>query len=572
MDKGYSLEIENEELNEYIKAYRITKNTVMKALIEFSNEHKDEIKTRKEIVLELSSKYGFNETSILPADYEIGLRNKLPKLFRRISYGTYVCLGYKKASKDQAFSQIEINNNSLENGEKEKIVNVVAETFKRGFRISSNIDFERFKAFYSERYGHEFEYSISILDYIVTTEAVVFDDRAYIYNDDVIRDICQSVEFLDSPCVHLEAFFKEYSDKLYSHQIFSVEMLKAFILKKCNFSIKYDYIILKDDISPSDLIRNVFNEQEVWSHDELQARLPFLKMETIKQTLNGAEYFRVNKGSYTHTDCINLPSIEGERILSYVEKRLEEQSYVIANELDLPKFESLNPHCSYYTIRDAVFSKFLSHSFAKSGQVITKRGKKLRVLDILEQYCRESESVSLDELNALEAKFDPEGRTHSQCLVAGYNTMVRVNSDLFVSDDKLSFRIQEIDDILSLYCYDNFLPIRKITDFSLFPNSGYSWNHFLLESYLRRFSQFFKFDVRSVNSANIGVMVKKSFAYNEYDDVLSIALANSSVRLSDNKSIGEFLFENGYIGWRNLGKNEKKIVEKAKKIREGVTA
>ena len=81
----------------------------------------------------------------------------------------------------------------------------------------------------------------------------------------------------------------------------------------------------------------------------------------------------------------------------------------------------------------------------------------------------------------------------------------------------------------------------------------------------------FKYDVRAVNSSNIGVIVRKSFTYSEYDDVLAIALAKSSLALNNKKAVGDYLFDNGYIGRRNLGKNEGKILANAKKIREGGT-
>ena len=67
------------------------------------------------------------------------------------------------------------------------------------------------------------------------------------------------------------------------------------------------------------------------------------------------------------------------------------------------------------------------------------------------------------------------------------------------------------------------------------------------------------------------VIVRKSFTYSEYDDILAIALAKSSLPLNDKKAVGDYLFDNGYIGWRNLGKSERKILANAMKLREGGT-
>jgi hypothetical protein len=550
---------------------RTRRATVKAALIEFSNNYKGEIKTRREIVEELSAKYGHNKYSILPADYEIGLSNREPKLFKRIDHGTYLCMGYDTAQNGiTALSRTQVDGYSLICvNEKSKLIGIVADKFKNGFRMSSSIEFERFKNYYADEYGKEFQYAADRLHNVLSNEALVFDDRAYVYGEDVSDTVRIYLEQMNSPCIYIDAFFNKYSDELYAFTIFSVDMLRAFIEKNYyDISVKWDYILLQESTSPSDLIKDVFGERETWSFDELLERLPCLKMDTIKQTLNGAVYYRVDKGTYTHIDNMDLPESEGAKIIAFVVSKLQERDYVTANELDLSKFENLNPHCSFAAVRDAVFYKFLSNSYDKSGQVITRKGGKLRVLDIMEQYCRKADAVSFDELNAFEATFDPEGRTHSQCLIAGHNTMVRVSSDLFVSDGNVDFDVARIDEAIALYCHGNFIPLRGVTDFSLFPYAGYQWNLFLLESYVRRFSHVFKYDVRAVNSANIGAIVRKSFEYNNYDDILVLALAKSLVRLSDKKAVGDYLFNNGYIGWRNLGKSEGKIIRNARNLRE----
>ena len=541
--------------------------TIKAALIEFSNNYKGQPKTRRDIVDELLGKYGFNEYSILPADYEIGRNNGLPKLFRRIEHGTFECLGYNAT---QSPPPITSTCALVDDDEKEKILGLIVSRFKSGIRKLSNIDFERFKNYYVVEYGEKFGYNLDWFNYLLTTEALVYDDRAYIYTVEIVNSVRLFLEQMESPCIFIEYFFEKHSVELYASSIFSVEMLRAFVEKNYpDIAIKWDYILLQENASPADIIREIFSEREAWSFDEIQERLPCLKMDTIRQTLNSAEYFRVNKGTYTHIDNMDLPNGEGERIQIFVESKLQERDYITANELGLSKFVDLNPHCSFAAIRDAVFYKFLSSQYDKSGQVITRVGGKLRVLDIMEQYCREADSVSFEELNAFEATFDPEGRTHSQCLIAGHNTMVRVSADLFVSDSQVDFDVPSIDEAIALYCNDNFISIREITDFSLFPFAGYSWNLFLLESYVRRFSNIFKYDVRAVNSANIGAIVRKSFDYGRYDDILAYVLAKSPVRLSDKQAVGNYLFDNGYIGWRNLGKSESKITESAKALREG---
>jgi len=453
-----------------------------------------------------------------------------------------------------------------------KAIEIITIKFKNGFRVSSGIDFERFKKYFAEEFGITFTQSAEWLLFILSSVCTIFDDKYFIFDDEVVDYVCAILKRTNTLCININIFYDAYSSELYGINIFSTDMLKAFVVDKFEgVSCKWDYIYLSQDTSPAEIIRKAFNEREAWSFDELNERLPYIKMDTIKQTLNREDYFRVDVGVYTHIDNMDLPEDEGEKIKGLISERLSSKTYVIANELDLSKFEKLNPHCPFSAIRDAVFYKFLTQTYDKSGQVITRRGEKLRVLDILEQYCLDAETVSFEELNRLEASFDPDGRTHSQCLIAAHNTVVRVSDALFVAESKVVFDIDKIDATLVLYCQENFIPLKNIIDFSLLHYAGYTWNLFLLESYVRKYSRMFKFDVRAVNSANIGVIVKKSFEYDGYDTLLAMVLAKTTILLSDKTTIGEFLFKNGYIGWRNLGKNESKILSKAKILREGGT-
>lgn len=553
------------------KALRPASRTTLKAaMIEYSNSHTGKTKTRQDICDELSTKYGFPKSLILPEIYKTGVSNQLPKLFRLISNDTYECLGYVDGRNDH--STINLKVSLPDEIGKKRAKHIIASKFKNGYRTTSNIDLERFKLYYEEEYSEAFESDAASLDAFLKQVAIVFDGRAYMYDKETVEDVRAYLNKVGSPCVYIDSFFEGHSEEFYNLGIFSVNMLRAFIQKTyADIYCKQDYVYLQSDVSPSGLIRKVFDERETWSLDELFDRLPHLKPDTIRATLNGSNYFRIETNLYTHIDNIDLPDREGENVANFVTERLARKDYVNANELDLSRFENLNPHCSFLAIRDAVFEKFLSKSFHKKGQIITRREKRLGVLEIIEQYCSEAETVSFEELNAFEASFDPRGRTHSTCLIAAHNIMLRVSADLFVKTNKVIFDVERTDEAIALYCPGNFIPLKNVVDFSLFPYAGFPWNLFLLESFVRKASHLFKYDVRAVNSANIGVIVRKSFTYSGYDDIMAIALAKSSLSLNDKSKVGDYLFDNGYIGWRNLGKNKGKILAAAKKVREGDT-
>jgi hypothetical protein len=86
----------------------------------------------------------------------------------------------------------------------------------------------------------------------------------------------------------------------------------------------------------------------------------------------------------------------------------------------------------------------------------------------------------------------------------------------------------------------------------MFPLCGQEWNLFLLESYCRRFSEQFRFKCLAVNNKNAGVIVRENSRLT-YMDILADATAKSSVDLKE-KTVLQFLYENGYIGKRSYSK------------------
>ena len=82
------------------------------------------------------------------------------------------------------------------------------------------------------------------------------------YDEEVIQVVRTYLEQMDSPCIYIDAFFEKYSAELYNFGIFSVDMLRAFIEKNyTDVFCKRDYVYLQPGVSPSDLIRQVFDER-----------------------------------------------------------------------------------------------------------------------------------------------------------------------------------------------------------------------------------------------------------------------------------------------------------------------
>ena len=108
--------------------------------------------------------------------------------------------------------------------------------------------------------------------------------------------------------------------------------------------------------------------------------------------------------------------------------------------------------------------------------------------------------------------------------------------------------------------------VRDIDSFLVFPNVGYEWNEFLLESYLLYFSKKFSLvnNGRSLNNV-AGAVVRKGSGFDEFEDVCADVLAKGGCTLTRDKALD-------YLGKENLltRKSYRKIdavLVKAKQIR-----
>ena len=108
--------------------------------------------------------------------------------------------------------------------------------------------------------------------------------------------------------------------------------------------------------------------------------------------------------------------------------------------------------------------------------------------------------------------------------------------------------------------------IKDIDSFLVFPNVGYEWNEFLLESYLMYFSLKFALcnNGRSLNNV-AGAVVRRGSGYDDFFDVCADALAKSGCILTKENAL-DYLGEVNLLTRRSYKKIDSVLV-KAKQIR-----
>ncbi|RLT80019.1 hypothetical protein [Bacteroides acidifaciens] len=143
---------------------------------------------------------------------------------------------------------------------------------------------------------------------------------------------------------------------------------------------------------------------------------------------------------------------------------------------------------------------------------------------------------------------------------------VRVSEDIFVSKDYITFDTELVDKAISRFCQNEFISILDVNTFTAFPECGYRWTSYLLESYLYSYSKMFILKHKAFNKTSVaGAIVRKNSCFTDYLDIMALALANADIPL-DEKSSLDFLAQNGYIERRRLNTiNE--VIRKAEKMK-----
>ena len=138
--------------------------------------------------------------------------------------------------------------------------------------------------------------------------------------------------------------------------------------------------------------------------------------------------------------------------------------------------------------------------------------------------------------------------------------MIRAEKNLFVKDALINFDIAAVDEALTSFVRGKIIPLRAVTSFTGFPSvEGCSWNLFLLESFLRKFSRRYVYASHAVNNSNLGAIHPKSLKFENYLDVQAAAVVQEKIPL-EKSAVENFLIGQGFRARRIKNVTEQIIV------------
>lgn len=453
-----------------------------------------------------------------------------------------------------------------------KLTEVLSSRFANGYRLNSPIELVRLKTFVATDVDVKISLSDEELEKYVSVCGITYKDKIYVVSNKAIERIRVLVdEYLSSGAraIFYEEFYKKNENWLFEEGVVSDGILLDVLRKmfpKLSFTQTYFgctnvsiSVVLESEI------HRVWGDETLLSYWQLAERLTYIPLARIKQILaQNGDFIWNSVEVYSHIRQIQISDEEREAIRKAAESLCNAHGYVSIIDLPAGGIRERNYEFSETAIHSSVYRICLLDKFDKRGKIITRKGDIVDVRAILNNYCSNIDRCSLRDL--LDFEKELTGEVHRWIpMEAGNAFMIRVDKDNYVADRFVDFNTDLIDKAIDLFVRDDYLPLKAFTTFGAFPDCGHTWNLFLLESYCRRFSNKYRFDVLSVNSRNAGAVIRKSCNMS-YKEIMIDAVANADVPLKD-INVGCFLMNSGYTGRYSKAKANE-IINAAKIIRE----
>ncbi|MBO4400229.1 MAG: hypothetical protein J5809_00090 [Selenomonadaceae bacterium] len=442
-----------------------------------------------------------------------------------------------------------------------QILEIITNNFPNGIR-DDFIDMNRVAKIYSENHAGENISRDFVADFI-RANGIEKDGRFYFIfgaaSEKLLRFIA---EILDSSFIaYYSKIYECHANFFESLHIFSPEVLRK-ILQRIDIDKEHFYF---SDFCSARKMKWADYEAAEWLENEvarifiaadkalaledLQEKIPYVPAEKISEVLSDAQkYFPTRDGKYLPNSKIQFDIDEIRAAKRKIIASINANGCASTEEFSLASNFALNPELSEKDLRRLIYGRFFSDltirgkKFYRQGAATsTSQTKTLR-----EFIAGQNELTA----NKLFAFAESIGAAVHVTLSVAYETMVRVDKNLFVKDAMIKFDVAAIDEALAPFVQKKIISLQSVTSFTGFPPvEGYSWNLFLLESFLRKFSEKYVYVKPATNSSNLGAIHPSAMKFKDYLDVQAAVILQENVPL-EKSAVDEFLMNHGFRGKR----------------------
>lgn len=454
-----------------------------------------------------------------------------------------------------------------------KYKKVFEEGFKRQYRYGSQIDRNRFKKVWKSTYGEELAVENEVLEEYIgkftikleknrVSLAVLPDTLLVDEEKEALINQISGIFSSGKEVIFYKALYEENLSDLCKTNITNSDLLKEYLKYSLEgkyyfydtyFSInKNPYIDTGDEIK-----QYLLNCNGPVPTDKIYEDLYTIPIKVIKETLKSQNgFFTNNQKERFHADIVKIDKNILQDIENILKKEIDCYKFVTKNYLlkiiKTKYTDLLETYSQIKEVRivDVILYK-LNNVFYIDKNVISDINDKIRENQVYINYLKRHSSVTLTELNTLADELGSNSATLKRTV---YDLALRIDKDKFIYHENLNLDSNIdilLDEVLDKYCFDEYIPIQKIKSFTSFPNVGFSWNIFLLESLVSKYSKKFKLIHTGFNE-NIctGAIVKVQSKIKSMQDLIVDIVVKNNIDLNENVIL-DYLVELGILGRRS---------------------
>lgn len=458
-----------------------------------------------------------------------------------------------------------------------RIINIIRDYFINGIRDDFIDTSKVLRICLAE--GLRDDLSLDAISHFIRSEGIRQGQRFYFFSAEVVAYLrCFLAEILKTNAiVYYEAFYREHVDFFCQLRIFSAEVLRQ-VLRTISDNCFHskDFFSSSKRTSLDGVIADIFatTTAGALSLEELGKRLPYVPTAEILAVLTDSKkYLSTLAGEYLPASRIQFDLDEIRCAKRQIFLCLEEKGYATLDDYDLSSNRALNADLSTKDVLHAIYARFFSASFVRRGNRLCAKHAcaDKNFFEVTTKHLRTfvAKQEQLSERRLVELAHDfgvtVDVASHVVC-----RYMLRAERDLFVRSSLIRFDVAGVDAALEPFVRGRIIPLRGVTSFTGFPSvGGYSWNLYLLESFLRRYSRKYFFASpacnATCNSSNVGAIYPRSMRFETYPDVQAAVIAQENVPL-EKAAVEKFLIDGGFRV-RRLERSSAKIIARVREIK-----
>lgn len=455
---------------------------------------------------------------------------------------------------------------------------ILVEYFPKGFRVTSNLDIKKFIHYYNEVNGTDLDVSNEGIRSETRNEII----KVGIRHDDYIFSVncLLSVKTKERLFAYIEqcfstgkkvlyyrAIFEEFNEDFLGQRIYDENMLRTYLMYENPSMYYYErgYMTRERNIQVNlieDIQSCLVAHASPMKLEDIYASLPHLPVDHIDSAIHTNKRFVRNTwGEYFDISLIDFSNNELSDISQIIDQTIKKSHFIGGNELinvigkKYPSMIERFPQYSMIGIRDAI-AYYLKDKYSFTGNIISSLDKQLSMGDVFAEFAKTHCSFTIDELNVL--KNEMNSTIYFESI---YENSLRVSQKQFVSKDEANFDIDKTDKAIGCFCTGDYISIRGIPSYGIFPYAGFPWNIYLLEHYVAAYSSEYKLLHVGFNADNcVGAIVKRESRIDNFNDLITDVLAHSGIELNKKDAL-QYLYDMGYLARRRFSNIDQILIK-----------